>query len=378
MANTLTNLVPDIYEAIDVVSRELSGFIPAVTLDANAARAAVGQAVRVPIAPASTAADITPGTNPPDTGDQTFGNTSITITKARAVPFRWTGEEQRGVNSGVGYQNLRRDQIAQAIRTLVNEVEADLAANYVSSSRAFGTAGTTMSSIDNIAEVRKILADNGCPMNDIQLVLDTTSGTALRKIGNLYKVNESGDTSLLRQGILSDLHGFSIRESAFVKLHTPGTAASYLVNNAAAAIGDTSLAIDTGTGTHVAGDTITIAGSTDKYVVGTGSASSGAKTIVLNQPGLRFAHADNAAVTQGAAYRANMAFHRSAMILAARAPALPEEGDMAVDRMLVTDPRTGLTFEVSMYLQYRRVRYEVALAWGTANIKSAHTATLLG
>jgi hypothetical protein len=88
--------------------------------------------------------------------------------------------------------------------------------------------------------------------------------------------------------------------------------------------------------------------------------------------------ASGAAVTVAAAATCNMGFSRSALVLACRAPALPEEGDMATDRLLVTDPRTGLTFDVAMYPQYRRVRYEVALAWGSANIKPQHTALLLG
>jgi hypothetical protein len=73
-----------------------------------------------------------------------------------------------------------------------------------------------------------------------------------------------------------------------------------------------------------------------------------------------------------------MGFSRSALQLVTRAPALPEEGDMAIDRMLITDDRSGLTFEVSIYPGYRKVRYEIAVAWGFKNIKPAHTSILLG
>lgn len=376
MANTLTSLVPDLYEALDVVSRELAGFIPSVTLDASADRAALNQTVRVPITPAAAAEDVTPGQLPPDDGDQNIGNNPIVITKSRTVPFRWSGEEQRGVNSGPGYKNIRRDQIAQAIRTLVNEVETNVGTLAMTASRAWGTAGTTpfASDLSDPANVRKILADNGAPMSDMQLVIDTTAGAKVRSLAQLTKANEAGTTELRAQGTLLEIHGFQLRESAGVGQHTPGTGASY-VTNGALAVGATSIAVQTGTGTILAGDVISFAGDTNKYVVQT--ALSGG-VVVIAAPGLRKAVATGTAVTVVSAFTANFAFSRSAIVLATRAPALPEEGDMAADRMLITDPRTGLTFEVAMYLQYRRVRYEVSLAYGWANIKPQHTALLLG
>jgi len=383
MSNTLTRMVPDLYEAMDVVSRELVGLIPAVTLDARSSRAAVNQEVVIHMAPAAAASDITPGVTAPNDGDQTIGNTTLKITKARAVPFRWNGEEQLGVNSGPGYSRIRLDQMMQAMRTLTNEVESDLAGLHSTFSRAFGTAGTTpfASDLEDSAQVRKILKDNGAPEGDNHLVIDTTAGVKLLKMAQLTKSNEAGTSDLRSQGILLPLHGMSLRESAQIKTFTKGTGASATTNNAGYAIGATTITLaSAGTGTILAGDVITFAGDTNKYVVESGDADvSGGGTITLAAPGLRQAIAASAtAITVVNTSARNMAFHRSALVLAARAPAIPEEGDMADDRMLITDPRSGLTFEVSMYKQYRQVRYELALAWGVKNIKPAHTALLLG
>lgn len=374
MSNTLTSLIPDLYASLDVVSRELSGFIPSVTMDATAERASLNQAIRIPITPASPAENVSPGQLPPDDGDQIINNIPFSITKSRMVPFRWTGEEQKGLVTGPGYANIRRDQISQAMRTLVNEIEVDLGNLAFLSSRASGTAGTTpfATNLGDTAQVRKILSDNGAPLSDLQCVIDTTSGASLRTLAQLTKANEAGTTALRAQGTLLELHGFTIRESAGVASHTPGTGASY-VTNGALAVGATTIPAQTGTGTILAGDVVTIGAF--KYVVTT-ALSGGSFTI--GAPGLRAAVASGATITGVSAFTANFAFSRSAIVLATRAPALPEEGDMADDRIMIQDPRTGMAFEVSMYKQYRRVRYEIAAAWGCQNIKPAHTAILLG
>lgn len=383
MANTLTNLIPDLYAALNVVSRELVGLIPAVTLDAQASRAAKDQTVRIPIAPAAAAGDITPAVTPPDDGNQTFTNNTLTISKARRVPVRWNGEETLGVNSGPGYRALLQNQFTQAMRTLTNEVEADLAALYAKFSRAYGTAGTapfgTAGDYTDASNVYKILVDNGAPTTDLQLVVSTAAGANLR--GKQAQAQMVGETSLLRQGVLGDINGMAIRESAQIKSHTKGTNSSGTTDNAGYAVGSTTLTLaSAGTGTIVAGDVLTFAGDTNKYVVTSGDADvSNGGTFTIGAPGLLVAmSAATKAITTGNSYTANLAFSRSAMLLATRAPALPEGGDSADDRTLLTDPVSGLTFEVALYRQYRQIQYEISLAWGVACIRPNHTAILLG
>lgn len=379
MANTLTSLIPSLYAALNVVSRELTGAIPSVTRDARADRAAVGQAVTVPIAPAASATDITPGVTPPNDGDQTIGNESIYITKSRRVPFRWNGEEELGVNNnGAGASAIQGNQLQEAIRTLVNEMEVDVVAAARMGSRAYGTATTTPFATDlsEAANIKKILDDNGAA-GARSMIIDTSAGVKLRTLTQLTKANEAGSVMTLRDGELLDIFGMSLKESAGVASVTKGTGASYTTNTAGYAVGATDITLITGTGTVLEGDIITFAGDTNKYIVKTGVAAAG--TITLAAPGLRQAIPTSAtAMTIVATSVRNIAFAQSAVVLATRAPALPANGDSAADRMTVTDPRSGISFEVAMYPQYRQMQYEVSAAWGAKCVKRSHAAVLLG
>ena len=383
--NTLTNLIPDLYAALDVVSRELVGMIPAVTVDASVNRAAVNENVRVPITPANTAGgDITPAMSIPAEADQTIGYSTIAITKARAFPFSWNGEEQRGLNNGPGYLGIRANQIAQAMRAAVNEVETDLCALHAVMSRAAGTAGTTpfATNTAGLTAARQILADNGASLSDASLVLNTTAGANLRTLLNVNSARDESRMPITQQGVITRISDLSIRESAQVVTSTAGTGATVKTNTAGYAIGATTITLKStgGTGTVVAGDVITFAGDTNQYVVTSGDSDiSDGGTITIAAPGLRKAiAASETAITIVAAAARSMAFSRSAIVLATRLPERPAEGDLALDVMTITDPRSGLSFEVAIYGGYRKIRYEIALAWGVKCIKPEHTALLLG
>lgn len=375
MANTLTNLIPELYTNLDVVSRELVGMIPAVTLDAVATRAAKDQTVRVFNAPASSAGDISPGVTPPNDGDQTFTNVSVSITKARRVPIRWNGEEELAV--GPGAAAMRGAQIQQAIRTLVNEIESDLAGLHQYASRAAGTAGTTPFGTANdytaASLARKILVDNGSPTSDMHLIIDTAAGANIR--GKQSGATDAGSDSILRQGVLLDINGMTIRESAQIKLPAIGTVTGTLAS-AVRAKGVTVLTTTADySATLLPGDIVTFAGDTNQYVITSVSASA----ITIGAPGLVDGTTTGTkAITVVAAARRNMAFTRNAIVLAQRLPALPSGGDLAADRTSITDPRSGLSFEVAMYPQYRQMQYEISCAWGVKVIKPEHLALLLG
>lgn len=386
MSNTITGLIPSLYANLDVVSRELVGFIPSVGRDASIERAALGQTVVIYQTQSQVAQNLTPAVIPPDTGDQTVGNITMTLTKSRFVPFRWNGEEQRGLNNnGPGSSPIMSDQIQQALRTLTNEIETDLGnAASIGFSRAWTTAAGDpfQTNTGETAQLKKILDDNGAPGSNRQLIINTSAGANLRTLSQLTKVNESGTNMTLRDGELLNLNAFSIKESNAIARPAIGTSSNTgTTDTAGYAVGVTTVNLAAaGTGTVVAGDIVIITGDTNKYVVATGIASLAAGgSIVLCNPGLRQAIPASAkTVTVVAQSARNSAFTPNAIYLACRLPALPDGGDLAVDRATIIDPRSGIAFEIAQYPQFRQTQFIIAATWGVKVIKPEHGAILIG
>ncbi len=375
--DNIAAILPDIYEALDVVSREAVGMIGSVTIAASSERASLNQSIQVSKEGEIVGVDATPSMTAPEPAIQTPTVTTVTISNSKAYPFQITGDVQKGYNTGVGWVNGRAGRIAQALRAATNDVEATLAGLYTEFGRAEGIAGTTpfASTLSNSAQLGKILTDNGAPLAERQLVIDTAAGANVRTLTQLTNVDQAGTADTLRLGSLLNIHGFRFSESAQINSTTAGTGTGYLVNDAAVAVGDVSITLDTGSGTVLAGDVVTFAGDTNQYTIVTAIT---ANVVVIAEPGLRVALADNAAMTVVATATRNMAFNRSSIVLAARPVAMPEEGDEADDVEMIIDPVSGLPFEIALYKGYKMNRWEINLAWGAKVVNERHTALLLG
>lgn len=374
MANTLTALQPILFSAAQEVSAEPFGAIDAINANFDDKGVAKGDVVKVPVAPTRSAADFTPSNTTATGADATATDVEVQISKSRKVSWHLSGEQQRSLDNGATSAEWIRQLMAQGMRTLRNEAEADcVTAIYTGASRATGTAGTNpfASALTTLADVRKILRDNGAPMADMQFVGDTTSEANLLKLGVVLDASQAGSDDERRSGILRRQYGFEMRTSGQIEAHTKGTGTSYQLS-AAGAIGDTTISVDTGSGTLLAGDIVTFAGTSDKYVAN--SALSGGDFTIGN-PGLLAAEADNDAITIGNNYTPNLAFERNAVVGVMRPPIMP--ANPTINQMLISDGM-GMTYLLLDIAQYGQRSWELHLAWGFKAVQSEHIALLLG
>jgi hypothetical protein len=380
MTNDITGLIPILYAALQIVARELVGVIPAATRNMTADSAAVNQTIRIPITPASEKSDVIPGNEPPFDGTE-FGHRDIVIDKVRrAKPIVWTGNEE--IEVGGQLNQILINQYAQSMRSLVNEIEAAIALETVmgaiEAGHIYGTPGTPPfnGSLADLAQIAKILDDAGTAQGGRQFVANTAAGAALRSLVNLTNVDKAGDADMLRRGIFGELLGFSIRQSAGFKSISPGSGTGYTVNGAAD-VGATEITVDGGTGIINKGAIVTFGSDpVNKYVVALEVPSGG--TIIKIAGGLKAAVADDAAITFGATYLPSVAFTPDAIVLATRLPALPQNGDKALDVTEVTDAVSGLSFQVAMYGGYLQNLVELRIAYGVKAVNPEFSAILIG
>ncbi len=376
MANVFTALTPQLFSAAQEVSAEPFGVVSAISASFDDKGVAVGDTVTVPVAPTASTSDFTPAQVPTVGADATASSVAVQITASKKVTWNITGEQERSLMNGGNDNEWVRQMIAQGMRALRNGAEAAaVSAIKAGASRAVGTAGTNpfASDISIIPDVRKVLFDNGAPMADLQLVIDSAAGTSARKLGIVQQAYQAGSEEERRSGNLLRQFGFSIRESAGIGVHTKGTGASY-VTSGSTAVGTRDIALVTGTGTVLAGDVVTFAAdTTNKYVVNTGVAAPG--TITLGRPGAKATIATANAMTIGNNYTSNLAFERNAVVGIMRPPIIP--ANPTITQQLISD-RFGMTYLLLQIAGYGLTTWELHLAYGFKVVQGEHVAIVMG
>lgn len=374
MANTLTALAPTAFSAAKEVAAEPFGAVAAINANFDDKGVAKGDTVSVMVAPTRAASDFTPAATSSSGTDATAESIGVQITKSRKVSWHLTGEQIRSLDNGPSSAAWIGDLLKEGMRTLRNEAESDcVTAIKTGASRATGTAGTNpfASALTTLADARKILRDNGAPMSDLQFVGDSTSEANLLKLGVVLDASQAGSDAERRSGMIRRQYGFEMRTSGQIGVHTKGTGTSYQLS-AAGSVGDKTINVDTGSGTLLAGDIVTVAGTSHKYVAN--SALSGG-TFTIGRPGLLAAEADNDAITIGNDYTPNLCFERNAVVGVMRPPLVP--ANPTIEQLLVSDDK-GMTYLLLDISQYGQRTWELHLAWGFKAINSEFISILLG
>lgn len=357
------------------------GFLKAVNTNTGAEVAAKGDVIKVPIGKAGTMIDTPVGFNFPNAANSDVDSINMELQYSKTVPIDWNGEDQKSMLNSGAWGTVLAQQFADAFGQIRDAIEKSVADEAVkAASRAYGTAGTAPfadgTKMGDLANMKGILDLNKAPASGRSIVLSPAAETSLlTNQTNLIKVNEAGSEAMLRQGIIMPVYGFNVRSSAQLDVHTKGTGSGYVTNlSSSLAKGAQEIAIDTGSGTILAGDVVTFTGDSNKYVV----AADGTTTkVTIGEPGLCKSLADGVAMTIGNDYTPSIALHKSAIALAIRPPKAPNEGDM-LTRELVTDPYSGITFEVALVKGQRVVQFQVSAVWGVKAVNPAWIATLLG
>lgn len=369
MANTYTDTITEVlYGTMEKIQQEPVGLLQSVERNvSDVTMASFGKNVESLVTGDVTVTSSTSYTPQMDDVDgPADSDTKDTFKLSNHIYFDISilPEHQRHANNTIGWSKVLSQRLLKGFRAARNQMESELAtAMYKGASKAVGTAGTTpfASNYDLIEDGMKILVDQGVNryQGDISLTMNTAASSNIRKLANLQNVNTSGNEALLRQGILLPLNGVNLRESGQIASHTKGTGSGYLVDlSAGYAAGSTTIHVDTGTGTILAGDVITFGSDTTEYVVKTGFDGDGDGDIVIAGPGLKTAIDNNDAVTIKDSYAANLLYTSSAAEFASRAPDLGE--DKAIFRSTISDEVANFNWAYSIYpgVGMQRLRVE--------------------
>lgn len=279
------------------------------------------------------------------------GEEQVDLNYWREVKFAPTDKDL-----AIGSEAIINDHIRPAAYALANDIDTKLSALYKDIPWYEDVESTP--AISDLTNVRKVLFNNGVPLDDPSRVHCMIDGTleaaylANSAFSQWQGAGPSGEQTQMR-GSLGTKFGMEIFANQNVQSHTPGVAADAtgaLTGDYAAGV--TSIEVDevTNAGTFKAGDTLVIAGNTQRYSITADATASGTGVVTLSIfPALVQAYSENDVVTiELDTHTANLAFHRNAFCLVT-APLSEMGNELGAKIVTVQDPITGLSLRHRMF-----------------------------
>lgn len=360
MANTIpSQVIKLLAPSVSKVARETAGPLAVVQKDVQNLPAGVGETVTVGMTSRLTTDTVTPAATPTLPSVVSLKYVQVSLASHKKAEFYLTARDILKIQSEQWIPN----QLDEAIRVVMADIKSDV---YTALRDCNGYVKTSQTSIfnstdnvNNIVDARKVLSKQLCPDGNRVLVLSTDEEANALKLSQFLAQYQAGDTRAFRDGFMGRVLGFATyvdNATVLPIVATAGTGADWAITGAHAA-GASTLTINSGTGTMLDGDIITIGNYS--YRVKTALTGS---TVVINEPGLNAAasHGDAVAVVATRDVQA-LAFDPAAIMLVMRSPKV--EGELGVSQ-IITDPVSGLMFKLSAIPNYNAVTYEVSALWG--------------
>lgn len=209
--------------------------------------------------------------------DFTQGYRNITLDKIYTVDHEFTAEQWNLLIRTGGSEVL--DSMVQALSEKIETVTLNEYA-YFAKSYA-GTPGTTISAYLTLLDARLRMNKEKAPMNNRNLIINSSAAGALLNLAQWNVVSTSGDTPALREASLGRRAGFDIWESQFV-WETTASSAFEALNETMTITADVSAvnAVDTTTGLEY-----TLAAVTGSGGASTAKVSKGAQCYLTDNNG---------------------------------------------------------------------------------------------
>ena len=185
--------------------------------------------------------------------------------------------------------DLNRLFLEPAAVALAEKINADGLELYKDIPYCVGTAGTTPSTLDDIADARKMLNINKVPIAGRVAIWDPEADANFTTIPAIVNAEKSGSTQALREGSICRVMGLDNYMAQGIKVHEAGSLSGVTGIKASAktdaGLDTITLSKDTLTGNVKKGDIINIA--KNNYVVTEDATASGNSITVKLYPALK-------------------------------------------------------------------------------------------